>query len=822
MRRFRSGMVGARAYWPLLTFVLCTTLSLFPQSKHPFTFEDMMALKRVEEPVVSPDGKWVLFAAVDVDLKANTKTPHLWVVPLSPNGDTHVSQKHGDVGHPNNDRRNDRAPHPTPVLGRVGESHESGEGEIISDQDADRPRWAPDGKRFAFVSTKENGSQIWIADFDGATGTVTAKHRLTNMATEADGELWSPDGMNILFKSEVYPECDGAPAEESACNAKKVEEKKNSKVKAQIFTHLLYRHWNAYKEGKRSHLFITAVDACTEHVGTTASAVRLGNAELPTSDAANENRRAPLDRTAEGGCPHAIPRDLTLGDYDAPVFSLGGQDDYAFSPDGKEICYASNHDPVPAISTNNDLFIVPVNGGTGVSPVQIAAQTKDITAENKAADNTPLYSPDGKYIAYRAQQRPGYESDRFRLMLYDRKTGEKKNLMENFDRWIETMAWAPDSKHLYFIAENEGSALIYEKDVDPEPGLHTVPGDIPFAFVKGFNGDLAVSSDGKTILFTRMSIAAPNEIYMAKPAYYSCQDEVVPGKYKIRPNYHVSTCFHSEAEALSELNASTVSQISMSPLESFWFTGAKNDKVQGFLVKPPNFDPNKKYPVKFIVHGGPEVPMGDEWSYRWNHELLAANGYVVIFINFHGSPGYGQKFIDAINGDWGGAPFEDLMKGLDYAEQHYPFIDKDRECALGASYGGYMANWILGHTNRFKCIVTHDGMFNAESAWGTTEELWFNEWEFKGTPYTNRELYRKWSPHLFATNFKTPTLVIHSQLDYRLDVSEGFQLFTTLQRLGVPSKMLYFPDEGHWVLKPQNSQLWYKTVNDWVDQWIGK
>jgi len=226
--------------------------------------------------------------------------------------------------------------------------------------------------------------------------------------------------------------------------------------------------------------------------------------------------------------------------------------------------------------------------------------------------------------------------------------------------------------------------------------------------------------------------------------------------------------------------------------------------------------------VKFLIHGGPESAWGDDWSYRWNPELFAANGYLVIMINFHGSTGYGQKFIDAINGDWGGAPFEDLMKGLDYAEQHYPFIDKDRECALGASYGGWMANWILGHTNRFKCIVSHDGMFNTESAWGDTEELWFNEWEFKGTPYTNREMYRKWSPHLFATNFKTPTLVIHSQLDYRLDVSQGFDLFTTLQREGVPSKMLYFPDEGHWILKPQNSQIWYKTVNDWVDQWVGK
>jgi dipeptidyl aminopeptidase/acylaminoacyl peptidase len=297
-----------------------------------------------------------------------------------------------------------------------------------------------------------------------------------------------------------------------------------------------------------------------------------------------------------------------------------------------------------------------------------------------------------------------------------------------------------------------------------------------------------------------MSVQAPSEIFQLNL-------KKIPGQVE---------------EAVTHLNDGLLSKLEIPRLQDFWFKGAFDDKVEGFLLKPPNFDPAKKYPLKFIIHGGPEVPMGDMWSYRWNFQLFAADGYVVVYINFHGSPGYGQKFIDEINGDWGGAPFEDLMKGLDYAEKTYPFIDKDRECALGASYGGYMANWVLGHTNRFKCIVTHDGMFNTISAWGTTEELWFNNWEFKGTPYTNPEMYEKWNPRNYAKNFKTPTLVIHSQLDYRLDVSEGFQLFTTLQTMGVPSKMLYFPDEGHWILKPQNSQLWYKTVNDWCDQWTKK
>jgi dipeptidyl aminopeptidase/acylaminoacyl peptidase len=726
-------------------FVLLFSLSAFSQAKHPFTFEDMMKLKRVGEPVPSPDGKWVLFSAIDVDLAANKKTSHIWIVPLAGGSE------------------------------RV----------LIADQDGDRPRWAPDGKRFAFISTKDGGSQVWIARFDGATGAVTTVGRLTDFPTEAGGELWSPDGNNILFTSDVYPEC----GDDSACNAKKLKEAEKSK--ALIFDRLLYRHWNAYKAGKRTHIFvITALD------------------EFPYS---GQGGRVIVE----------FPRDLTPGDYDAPVFSLGGQDDYAFSPDGQEICYTSNHDKVEATSTNNDLWIVSVNGGAA----------KNITADNPASDSTPLYSPDGKYIAYRAQQRPGYESDRFRLMLYDRKTGKRTDLtLAAFDRWVGTFTWAPDSSRLYLVAEDKGESPVYSVEftskLDSEPGydiaIHHTDVHINELF-GGFNDDLAVTSDGKTLFFTQMSVGSPTEIYSGNVAS-SKEGMRLISVDKICDGKSLKDCRVLEpvGSPLTHLNRVVLSQVLMSPLESFWFEGAHGDKVEGFIVKPPNFDPAKKYPVKFLIHGGPQGAWGDDWSYRWNPELFAANGYVVIMINFHGSTGYGQKFVESISGDWGGAPFEDLMKGLDYAEKTYPFIDKDRECALGASYGGYMANWVLGHTDRFKCIVSHDGMFNTDSAWGTTEELWFNNWEFKGTPYTNPEMYEKWSPRNAAKNFKTPTLVIHGQLDYRLDVSEGFQLFDTLQVMGVPSKMLYFPDEGHWVLKPQNSQLWYKTVNDWVDQWTKK
>ncbi len=669
----------------LLSSVLCLA-----QAKRPFTFEDMMNVKRVGEPIVSPDGKWVVFAAQDVSLAENKKTPHIWIVPITGGEATKL----------------------TNLL--AGE---------------DRPRFAPDGKQLAFISAAEGSQQVWTVGFDPATGKVVGDaKRITNISTEADGELWSPDGGSILLVSQVYPEC-----KDDACNKKKDEERASSKVKASVFTRLFYRHWSTYYVGKRSHLFIVP---------------------------------------AEGG----EARDLTPGDHDVPPFSLGGQDMYAFSPDGKEIAYTSNIDEVEATSTNNEIFLVPSAGGT---PKKISV--------SKGSDSTPLYSPDGKYIAWRMQVRAGYESDRFRLVVYERATGKITNLTERFDRWVDSIAWSPDSKHLYFTAGDKGESPIY-----------TVPvsGGKVTEVTRGTNGDLAFTPDGKTLVFGRVSVMAPTEIYAL----------ALKGKH---------------ATPLTRINESVLAQVAMQPLEPFWFVGSQQAKVQGFLVKPPGFDPMKKYPVKFLIHGGPQGAWGDEWSYRWNPELFAASGSVVIMINPRGSTGSGQRFVDDINGDWGGKVYLDLMMGLDYAERKYPFIDKTRECALGASYGGYMVNWLEGHTRRFKCLVSHDGMFNAESAYGSTEELWFNEWEFRGTPWTNRALYQKWSPHMYASAFKTPILVVHGQKDYRLDVSEGFQLFTTVQRLKVPSKMLYFPDEGHWVLKPQNSQLWWKTVNDWVDQWVG-
>ncbi len=715
----------------LLIIFALTTSVLAQVAKRPFTFEDMMKLKRVGAPVPSPDGKWVVFDCIDVDLEANTKISHLWIVPAN-GGES-------------------RRLNPTP-------NHE------------ERPRFSPDAKRLIWTSKATDPTQIWMSDFDSGSGVLIGKpHQVTEISTGADGGIWSPDGKSIVFVSAVYPDC-----KDDACNKQRDEELKTSKVKAKIFTRLFYRHWNAFTEFKRSHLFVISADAVESAVpsGATPNALRTA---------------------------HATPRDLTPGDHDVPPFSLGGQDMYAISPDGQEVAYTSNIDEVEATSTNNEIFVVPISVGhaSGLSASDTQARgsrySKKIST-SPGADTTPLYSPNGKYLAWRSQARAGFEADKWRLLVQDRQSGKTRDLTEKFDRSVGSFTWFSGLSNggLFFTAEDHGESPIYALFLDrneptPGPRLHA--------------DDLIWQDNTSSLFFTRMSVSAPNELWSL-----NLSGETLGGIVEPKPVTH--------------MNNALLSQIDMQPLESFTFKGANDEEVQGFMVKPPGFDPNKKYPLKFLIHGGPQGAWGNEWTYRWNAELFAASGnYVVVMINFHGSTGYGQKFTDSISGDWGGKPYVDLMKGLDYVEKNYPFNDKNREAALGASYGGYMANWLLGHTNRFKCIVSHDGMFNAESAYGTTEELWFPTWEFGGPPWKKRDVYRKWSPHEYAANFKTPTLVSHGQLDYRLDVSQGFDLFTTLQVSKVPSKILYFPDEGHWVLKPQNSQLWYKTVNDWVDQW---
>jgi dipeptidyl aminopeptidase/acylaminoacyl peptidase len=710
--------------------------------KRPMTFEDMMKMRRLGDIAVSPDGKWVLFSATDVDLEKNTKTPHLWIVPVA-GGEPPQQANTGPAGGPGEKAL---------TASLVGES---------------RGRFSPDGKQIAFLTARDGSQQVWLASFDTATGTMGDPAELTRISTEADNVTWSPDGKHLLFTSAVYPECAAAGqsgADEDACDKKRDDEQKQSKVKAKIFTALLYRHWNAFTGEKRSHLFLASV--------------------------------------SDGSF-----RDLNPGDtHDVPPFSLGEPDGWDFSPDGREIAFEEKKIDEPALSTNVDIFTLRLFDDGGPQPVKIST--------SPGGDFTPRYSPDGKWIAWRMQKRAGYESDRFRLVVYNRETKAIREVLPNFDRWVDEEAWGPDSHAIYFAAGNEGREPIYAftflpGKLNPYPAQLTEGGEY---------SDLHPTTDGKTLIASRMSVQAPGEIVAV--------DSTLVGHTLFSVGYGgghpIADPQVLKNSQLTHLNDALFDQLDVPKMDSFWFPSIGNVKVQGFIIRPPGFDASKKYPVKFLIHGGPEGAWGDSWSYRWNAELFAANGYAVVMINPGGSTGYGQAFVDRVNGDWGGKPYIDLMRGLDYAEQHYPFIDKTRECALGASYGGYMADWVLGHTDRFKCIVSHDGMFNTESAYGTTEEIWFNEWEFKGTPWSNRALYREWSPMLAETHFKTPTLVVHSQLDYRLDVSEGYQLFDTLQRMKVPSKMLYFPDEGHWVLKPQNSRLWYRTVNDWVDQWTRK
>ena len=549
---------------------------------------------------------------------------------------------------------------------------------------------------------------------------------LTHLPVPVIGFRWSPDGSWLAFTAEVYPDCKSLQ-----CTKERDEENEKSLVKARLYDRLLYRHWVAWSEGKHSHVFL-----------------------IP----------------AEGG----EARDLTPGGWSVPPH-LGGSHEYDFSPDSRELAFARNVDTNAAWSTNSDVWVVPVAGG----------EAKRIT-DNPAWDGSPHYSPDGRWIAYAAMARAGFESDRRRLVLYERTTGNKKELLSAFNYSVRQFVWAPDSRSLYFTAVVDAESPIFQVSLSD--------GDVRAVVEETNNANLGISPDGATLVFTRQAMNRPAEVFRASTR---------TGK----------------STQVSHINDEQLAELEMNPGESFTVEGAEGATVQSWLLKPPGFNPAKKYPVLVLIHGGPQGAWMDGFHYRWNAELFAAPGYVVVMPNPRGSPGWGQRFVDEISGDWGGKVYVDIMKVVDHVET-LPFVDKTRICAGGGSYGGYMADWILGHTDRFRCLFSHSGVYNLTSEYGATEELWFPEWEFRGTPWTNKEMYEQWSPHNYAAHFKTPTLVIHGALDYRVPLEQSLELFTALQRQGVPSKFLYYPDEGHWIMKPQNAELWNQTVHEWLAEYL--
>jgi dipeptidyl aminopeptidase/acylaminoacyl peptidase len=592
------------------------------------------------------------------------------------------------------------------------------------------PRFSPDGKKILFESNRSGDWQLWVIDLAGGEA-----RQLTTIASEARGGIWSPDGKSIAFVSTVRPEFSDKPyAESNAANKKHKEEAEKNPVKARVFDRLFFRHWDSWVEGKREHLFVLS---------------------------------------AEGG----EPRDLTPGDRDAyptsSTFSVG--DDFTFTPDSTALVYTAPAEKDEAWSTNFDLYRVPLADG----------EPQNLTAANLAADSGPRFSPDGKWLAYRAQKRPGYEADRWELTIMPAGGGTPRSLTSKVDRSVDSFVWAGGSDTIYYTAEQNAGAPIFKLSVKDSKVVE-------FANT-GTNAALSASADGKRLACTRAAMVQPAEVMLLES--------------------------NGQARNLSQANTALLAEFDLPKPESVTVKGAGGTPMQMWIIKPPGFDPAKKWPLVFLVHGGPQGAWENAWSYRWNPQLWAAQGYVVALPNPRGSTGFGQTYVDDISGDWGGKCFDDLMAGLAYLE-NLPYIDTSRMGAAGASFGGYMMNWFEGHTTRFKTLISHCGVYNFDSMYAMTDELWFDEWEHGGPPWGKRESYEKHSPHRFAKDFKTPMLIIHNDLDFRVPIDEGFQMFTTLQRLGVPSKMINFPDEGHWVLKPANSAYWHREVFAWLAKYV--
>ncbi len=666
----------------LLTILLMLPSLLAAQEKHPLTVDDLWAMKRIETFDLSPNGKTIAFAVTTYNMEENKGNSDIYLI--------------------NTDGSDMR-----PLKN--------------SDKNETSPKFSADGKKIAYLVD----DQIHTCNLDGSDD-----QQVTDLYTGVDDFRWSHDGKKFLIISSVYPDC---PNQE--CDKKKDDEKKESKLNVRVITHLMFRDWNRWLNGKRSHIFLY-------NVGTKEYS------------------------------------DLTyLMHNDVPPLDLGSNNDFNFSPNDKQVAFTMNPNSVVANSTNNEVYVVNL---ADIKPNEKAPMKK--ISESKGDDCQPVYSPNGKYIAFSSMLVPGHESDQSYLVLYDRATGKLKNLTKEFDRSIEEIVWSPDSKEIYFTANNEIYNSVYKIDIST--------GKIKLILKEHSNTNVIVSPDGNTVYFKQQYATLPYEIF------------------SMNSN-------GGDVKQITFLNKDRLANIEMTPLETFWCEGAAGKKIQSILVKPPHFNPAKKYPMIFLIHGGPQDHWEDDFHYRWNTELFASKGYVVIAPNPTGSTGYGQAFTNAVSRNWGGRPYDDLMDVYDYAVKNFKYIDKKNTFAAGASFGGYMIDWIEGHTNRFNALVSHDGVFNTISMWGTTEELWFPEWEFNGTPWTNRTLYDKWNPERFIQNAKTPMLIVEGGHDYRVPEEQAFQLFTSLQRLGVESKLLYFPDEFHFVVHPQDARFWWHSVFDW-------
>ncbi len=668
--------------------VLIFMSSTFAQTKRAMTVDDLWAMKRMTDLAVSPDGKWIAFSAREHDMKKNKSYSQIWLVPATGGKAEQLTA----------------GPHFNGV-----------------------PRWISDGSAISFISDRDGKRQIYkIPLLRGES------RKLFDLPVNVKTFIWSPDGEKIAFTATVYKD---ARSLEQHVEMKK--QKQDAMVKARIIDNLMFRSWDHWRDGKRSHIFVCDKD---------------GNNVT----------------------------DLTPGEFDAPPLALGGPQDFCFSPDGKQLAYVSNHDENLALSTNNDIFLVPVTGGPA----------KNVTADNKAVDNQPVFTPDGKSIIYRCMERPGFEADQINLKKYDLDSGELTLLTDNFDYDPQEIVITPNGNSVIFNASKEGRKRLFI--------INMVTLKISEIVENGYNSDLQLSSDGSTLFFLQQSVTSPPQIYSSTP----------DGK---------------NVKQLTQLNKNLIDKLEFNPIEDFWFSSFDGKKAHGMIVKPPFFDESKKYPLLLLIHGGPQGMWSDSFHPRWNPSMFATTGYVVMMINIRGSKGYGQEWCDAVTKNWGEGPFLDIMAGMDYSYDFYPFIDRTRSVAAGGSYGGYMVNWIASHSDRFKALVSHAGVFDLQSMYGSTEELWFPEWEMGGPPWENKELYKEMSPSSHVQDFtksKTPTLVIHGANDFRVPETQGFQMFTALQRTGVPSRLIYFPDENHFVQKPQNAKIWWNQIFTWFDKYI--